>query len=116
MAGDRPMAWTVRLPEGSYVMVIEMWRCPRCKVVQRLDGVKAVEIVEPGKNPRTEYHGKIRPHRIGNAVEYICLVCGHVWGAPPEDPTPGGASVTFLHPVNESDPECDGTCVDRDCC
>ena len=111
----------------------QLWICPQCRAHQFSDEVQTVEIVEPGKNPRTEYHGRIRPtyrrHRIYNDptlltfedhpyIEYSCLVCGHTWGNPPdpEDPTPGGASVTFLYPITEHDEECDGDCLDRDCC
>ena len=89
------------------------WRCPRCGAAQLPSKIKTIEIIEPGKNPRIEYHGKIRPTKLGNSVEYTCLVCGHVWGPSPEDPTPGGASVTFLHPVLEDE---DDELVDKDAC
>ena len=109
------------------------WKCPQCGVMQRLDEIRTIEILEPGKEARVEYHGKIRatyrPHRIYNDaslrafqehpyVEYSCLVCGYSWAdLPTLDPTPpGGASVTFLHPITECDDECDGQCCDRDAC
>lgn len=78
------------------------WLCPRCGATQLPSEVRTVEIVEPGKNTRVEFHGKIRPSYFHNGISYSCLVCGHDWGLPPEDPTPGGASVTFLHPIYES--------------
>lgn len=83
------------------------WTCPRCGVIQRCDEVRTVEIVEPGKGVRVEYHGKIRPSYnpllSDEHISYSCLVCGHVWTDPPEDPTPGGASITFIHPVLEDE-------------
>jgi|SRR5665213_2799737 len=89
------------------------WRCPKCGVTQLPSEARAVEIIEPGKNPRVEFHGRIRPSHDGT---FSCLVCGHTWGGPPEDPTPGGSAITFLHPITECDDECDGQCCDRDAC
>jgi hypothetical protein len=87
-------------------------------VTQRSDELRAIEIVEPGKEPRVEYHGNIRPTFNGNFLYFSCLVCGHDWsGSPDEDhPMFGGAPITFLHPVTEHDDDCDGSCIDRDCC
>jgi rubredoxin len=90
------------------------WACPKCGVTQLPSKVKTVEIIEPGKNPRVEFHGKIRAYFLHGNLVYSCLVCGHSWG--PEDPTPGGASITFLHPITECDDECTGQCSDRDAC
>ena len=112
-------------------MLGQLWICPQCGVGQWSYEVHTVEIVEPGKNPRVEYHGKIRPNyrtRIYNHspktgpveqswVEYSCLVCGHVWNDPDsDDPTPGGSAITFLHPVLEVNECCGGRCGDRDAC
>jgi len=82
------------------------WVCPRCKAAQLPSEVRTTEIIEPGKSPRVEFYGKIRPDHTRSVAVYSCLVCGHTWiGSPyppdPEDPTPGGASVTFLHPITE---------------
>lgn len=98
-----------------------LWMCPKCKTIQDPDEIRTVEIVEPGKNPRVEFHGKIRAEFLTmfNRIVYHCLVCGHTFGPPdPEDPTPGGASVTFLHPITEEDDECCGgnDFCERDAC
>ena len=135
MAGYRSMGRTLRLLEGVDVMIEtdtsfeQPWTCPQCGVKQRPSEVQTVEIVEPGKGPRVEYHGKIRPRFYTSTyhhsprtqpvtslhVEFSCLVCGHVWDSTPdpENPTPGGAPVTFLHPVLEDE---DDELVDRDAC
>jgi rubredoxin len=87
-----------------------MWRCPNCGVTQDPKKIKTIEIEEPGKNSRIEYHGRIRPsYDTKHGTWYSCLVCGNFWT---EDPTPGGASVAFLHPVTERDEELS----DRDAC
>jgi len=111
-----------------------VWVCPQCWVSQSSSEVTTTEIVEPGRNSRIEFHGKIRPtwnlHRVYDSLafdsfqdhpylSYSCLVCGFTWDPiPPEDPTPGGSSVAFLHPVNEQSSCCVGGCVmcDRDAC
>jgi rubredoxin len=87
-----------------------LWTCPECGVSQALDDIRTIEIEEPGKNSRIEYHGKIRPsHDTKHGIWYSCLVCGNFWT---EDPTPGGHSITFLHPITERDEERG----DRDAC
>lgn len=107
MAPHDSMEWPLRLPEGTHVM----WRCPQCGATQDPDDITTVEITEPGRDPRVEYHGKIRPsyfYEYGVSwIVYDCLVCGYSWNNLPENPTPDWAPITFLHPINE---------CDRDCC
>ena len=113
MARHHYLGWALRLSTGVDVMGNRRWLCPQCGATQDPDDTRTTEIVEPGKDSRIEYRGKIRPTYHDQGIIYDCLVCGYSWwGTPPEDPTPGGASITFLHPVTE----CDGTCEDRDCC
>lgn len=91
-----------------------LWACPQCKVTQFSDEVQTIEIIEPGKEARIEFRGKIRPSRDGT---FSCLVCGYTWPGPPEDPTPpGGASVSFLHPIYESGDGDFRGLLDRDAC
>ena len=94
-----------------------VWICPRCGVEQPISEVRTVEIEEPGRSTRIEFHGKIRPSfDQKHGTWYSCLVCGNFWSEPPEDPTPGGSSVTFLHPINETNDEIAGYGIDRDAC
>lgn len=94
-----------------------LWTCPKCKVSQNSCEVKTVEIVEPGKGTRTEYHGKIRPEGSQEGgLAYTCLVCGYVWSDDPEDPTPGGyAATVFPYLITEC---CTDGCAmcDREAC
>lgn len=101
MATFSAVEWPLLLPEGAHVMTRLLWLCPRCGTNQLADEVQTVEIIEPGKEARIEFHGRIRPSHDGT---FSCLVCGYTWPDPPQDdPTsPGGASVTFLHPITES--------------
>lgn len=96
-----------------------VWVCPKCLVSQNSSEVRTMEIVEPGKNPRVEFYGRIRPEGSQDGpLAYTCLVCGHVWDDGPEDPTPGGASTRFLHPITEQSSCCVDGCVmcNRDAC
>jgi hypothetical protein len=115
----------VEIDIPPFVMEIPL-ECSRCGATQLRSEMRAVEIVQSGKETRIEFHGKIRPQASSGGIVYSCLVCGHTWFKvePPEDPTPGGASVAFLHPVHEGrhTPSCEGICfdgpygVDRDAC
>ena len=91
------------------------WECFKCGIKQLPSEVETTEIVEPGKETRVEYFGRIRPSYINDEAEswtvYDCLVCGYSWDNLPDDTDPGGASITFLHPVNEKVNEC-GFCTD----
>jgi len=101
-----------------------LWRCPRCGVTQDPDEIKTIEILEPGRESRVEYHGRIRPNSSTAIAVYFCLVCDHQWigtSPDPEDPTPpGGASASFPHPIYESgDGDFDGLTEwgrERDAC
>jgi rubredoxin len=92
------------------------WECSECGARQLPSEVEVTEIVEPGKDTRTEYVGKIRPSYINDEAEswivYDCLVCGYSWDDLPDDTDPGGASITFLYPVNEKT----GPCYDAPFC
>jgi rubredoxin len=108
MATFRAVEWPLLLPEGAHVMTRLLWLCPRCGTNQLADEVQTVEIIEPGKEARIEFHGRIRPsYFLLDGVSWIvydCLVCGYSWDNLPEDPTPpGGASIRFLHPITEED-------------
>jgi rubredoxin len=130
MARHYSVGRLLRFLEGVDVMSNILWICPKCKTVQDPDEVRIIEILEPGRAGRVEYHGKIRPSYRTAIVNYLpksgtpswiefsCLVCGNVWDTPigPEDPTPGGSAITFLHPITECDDECSGQCSDRDAC
>lgn len=116
MADHYFMEWPLRLLEGAHVMGNTTkpwaWICPRCGVEQPLSEIRTLEIEEPGRGTRVEFYGKIRPCGSEDGpMAFSCLVCGHVWENP-ENPTPGGASITFLHPITE----CDESCLDRDAC
>ena len=96
-------------------MTAMLWVCPRCGVRQNPSEVRTVEVTEPGKGQCITFYGKIRPYGSEDGpIAFSCLVCGNVWWA--GDPTPGGASVTFLHPINETNDEIAGCCIDRDAC
>lgn len=101
-----------------------LWSCPRCGVTQDPNEVKTVQIEEPGRNVRVEYHGRVRPTTLKNVVghqwvEYSCLVCGNTWGAPLEVPTLAGyaSSMTSPYPILERvEAERAGLLPERDAC